>query len=88
MNKKVKRTEIQPGMLLFEPDHKAGVVAALTGYFRSKKRKQGYRRPNKQRKSTGGDAGHPVERFKTLDRPVDRTTGLKVIRWKATSEAF
>ena len=43
-NFKVKKTEIQPGMLLFEPDHKAGVVKALTGYFRDTNRKRGYHR--------------------------------------------
>jgi len=71
-NFKVKKTRIQPGMLLFEPAHRTGVMSALTGYFRGKKRKRGYRRTNKQSKSTGANVvrpeGHYYNYFeKTLD---------------------
>jgi len=47
---KVKVTEIQPGMLLYRPEHKSGVLAAIKGYNERRGRKQGYRRPTRPRK--------------------------------------
>ena len=36
MSRKVKITKVMPGMLLYEPAHRAGVVAAVQGCFKTK----------------------------------------------------
>jgi hypothetical protein len=38
---KVKVIEIQPGMLLYQPEHKSGVLAAIKGYNERHKKQTG-----------------------------------------------
>jgi len=41
-----KKIEIQPGITLFKPDHKKGIITALNGYFKSKRKRR--RRPRRK----------------------------------------
>ncbi len=55
-------TELQPGMVLFKPDHKSRVIDAVKGYFESKTsrmRKKGIAGRVGQRKAIVGYPHNP-----------------------------
>jgi len=70
---KVKVTEIQPGMVLYQPEHKSGVLAAIKGYNESRGRKQGYRRPARPRRRSHSEAGRPG---RVLGSRADKQTDM------------